>query len=126
MVLKQQQEKDSQRSNLHAATVALGTPSNGNETGDAKIEETLEALMEAEHQSKYFIVMLGRRPEVMQRVANQMQHVIDSGQLATELPSNKGNTKVLVAADAVHALQLWQEHGYHQVPTIFVHPQDEM
>lgn len=104
-----------------------GPSGSGDEMPDyaGKRNATLEDFVNIEHESRYVIVVLGRKQEVMQRVANQLQHLAGNGHLAEAIQGYKAPTKVLVAADIVHALQLWQGHGYHQVSTIFVHPDEE-
>ena len=93
-----------------------------------KREENLEALLAQAKSTKFIIVALGSRnpaaTAAMQRAANQISHVIGSGKLLDELQAEYGATKVLVAADYVHALQLLKEHGYHSVVTVFADPGD--
>ncbi len=82
----------------------------------------LEMLVEQLQSQKYILVMLGRHQDDMARLAGYIQHSVSSR--LRENMSQYRNTRVLLAADPVHTLQLLSEHGFFPVSAIFAHPGD--
>lgn len=82
----------------------------------------LEMLLEQVQSQKYILVMLGRHQEDMARLAGYIQGSVSS-RLREDM-SQYRNTRVLLAADPVHTLQLLSEHGFFPVSAIFTHPED--
>ncbi len=75
---------------------------------------------------KNIVVMLGENPAPMQIIASHIRDVVnpDNYKLDTDLQEGYRGTKVLVAADAVHALQLVKEYGLRSIAAIVAPPQE--